>query len=384
VTFGTNGTGTVTVTPPNGATWTKTAATWDGWGFVTNGTWRFDLAGTAVPTGTARFTVSGFHAGTEADPEVFSSPDAPAICGRDGLVFTLSGIELGQLKTSGYGVTDLGGGRYRLDAGAEYCYDNPSGVAFAYDARATSYTMNSRAEFANTPPFTFGTNSAGTVTVRPPNGATWTKTAATWDGWGFVTNGTWRFTITGALPSSPNNATFTVSGIHAGTAEDPEVFTAVGDPQTMGRDGLVFMVEVVTLDDLDTTGYGVTYLGVDGSGRYIYRLDAGAAYDFRATAATPASLDTRQEGPNRKAKYVWELPPVAYTADDWAYSSSAAVTLTFESRHAATITHNLNGSGGVVFEPPVLGPWTATMSVGGSSQSAIIFISPGGLMSIFK
>jgi len=38
----------------------------------------------------------------------------------------------------------------------------------------------------------------------------------------------------------------------------------------------------------------------------------------------------------------------------------------------------------VVFEPPVLGPWTATMSVGGSSQSAIIFISPGGLMSIFK
>ena len=193
------------------------------------------------------------------------------------------------------------------------------------DTRATTYDMPGKASFRRVPPFTFGTNDAGTVTVTAPDGASRTFTAATWPGdlahdggWALDAKGEWTFSLAGALPSD-GSATFNKI---AGTMDDPELFGGV-------------------------------------------------------------VIDTRQDSTNRVVAHVWEIPPIAYTADGWAYESADAVTLSFTSPRGASDVHDdLNGSGGFSFTPLCGGLWRVLMSSGGADDEATILLGlPGTMLS---
>ena len=256
--------------------------------------------------------------------------------------------------------------------GDYYSVTNRYPTKVRLDTRSSPFTMSGVAAFAAAPAMTFGTNDAGTVTVTPAGGGSGTYTADTWRGWGFISgNGTYTLSLGGdAAPSG--SATFTVSGIHAGTVADPEVYTVPDAPVACGRDGLVFTLSGTTLGDLNSSGYCASNLG-DG----LYRLDAGSGnwYDCTAAGGATCALDTRQDSAERVIKHARELVPIAYTADDWAGVSSGAVTLTLTSPKGVDTVKNLNGTGGLDFRSGITsGLWRVAMG----GETATILFSPLG------
>ena len=259
--------------------------------------------------------------------------------------------------------------------GDYYSVTNRYSTKVRFDTRS-SYTMSGVAAFVAAPAMTFGTNDAGTVTVTPAGDGSGTYTADTWRGWGFINgNGTYSLSLGGdAAPSG--SATFTVSGFHAGTAEDPEVYTVSGSPVACGRDGLVFMLSGIALNDLNPSDYCVSNLGGG-----LYRLDAdnGGWYDCTAVGGATLALDTRQDSAERVIEHARELVPIAYTADDWAGVSSGAVTLTLTSPRGVANVFDKTGTGGLDFRSGIkFGLWRVAM---GGETATILFNPPGNYLS---
>ena len=269
----------------------------------------------------------------------------------------------------------------------DYAITNRFAASYALDTRATTYAMVGRGSFDAVPPLTFGTNGTGTVTVTDPGATTsMTFNAATWnaalalygDRWpilGVMRSGAWSFSLGGGGLPSGGAATFNVS--MAGSAAYPGVFESDTDVPG-GCDGCVFTLgDGASLASLDTAGYGVTALGGG-----LYRLDEGAEYDYQSLAASGSgfALDTRQDSTARVVRSASELVPIAYTADDWAYESADAVTLTFTSpRGVETVVDGLTGSGGYDFSWIGAGLWHVAMNAGGASEEATILLALPGL-----
>ena len=260
---------------------------------------------------------------------------------------------------------------------------------FDLDARANSFAITNAAGFAEMLPLTFGTNDAGTVTVRNPNtGASDSYTKAEWEAalgggaWAPGQGGAWKFALEGA---QGGEATFTVRYMmyrdpatrHAGTEADPEVLYYGGELAEYGRDGFVFTMS----DGVDVAKLALPELpggcGVLDMGGGLYRLVEGVGYTYKCLAAEFVA-DARQDSTNRVVRSADELPPVAYSDDGWACTNSTgAVSLSFTPPGGAENVVGLAGTGGYGLSlGENVGRWLVTMTAGGKSKSATILYVP--------
>ena len=290
----------------------------------------------------------------------------------------------------------------RTDCGVSEVYSS-----FDVDARANVYPITNAEGFAEMPPITFGTNDAGTVTVVDPNtGASSTYTKSSWEAslggspWAPGDGGSWRFKLDG-VPAG--GAVFKVGyrqyreldpskPTHAGTMLDPEVLYHGGELAEYGdRDGFVFrLAEGVDAGTLVTPSddWGYLYIG-KYLGNDLYSLVEGAEHTGRGYGKSGFAIDTRQDGKLRIALSPAEIPPIAYTADGWAYESSEPVTLTLRAPGGATTVYDSTGTGSYNMPLSDLtteykGRWRVTMSAGGESDSASIVFASSGLALKFQ
>ena len=102
------------------------------------------------------------------------------------------------------------------------------------------------------------------------------------------------------------------------------------------------------------------------------------------SAGTGFIADAAQTGPDRKLKKN-EVPPVAYSGDDWAGDLSKAATITFtppaDSGLEATVWDDLAGDGAREFVFAQPGLWTVTLTFADSTtQTAVINVQSAGFI----
>ena len=114
-------------------------------------------------------------------------------------------------------------------------------------------------------------------------------------------------------------------------------------------------------------------------------FDDGGAYGANATAGFVA--DMVQTGPDRKLKKS-EVPPVAYSGDDWAGDLSKAATITFtppEGSGLETTTWSRTGDGAMAFTFNAKGDWTVTLAFAdGTTKTATITIKSTGFTLVVR
>ena len=118
-----------------------------------------------------------------------------------------------------------------------------------------------------------------------------------------------------------------------------------------------------------------------------------AAYNDGGTFMVPTAslgaffVDTVQDGPDRKLKKR-EVPPIAYSGDDWAGDISKAATVTFtppEGSGLEATTWNKTGTGAQSFTFNAKGVWTVTLTFAdNTTRTAHIDIQASGFMIIVK
>ena len=274
--------------------------------------------------------------------------------------------------------------------------------SYDLDTRANTFPLADSGDFAAMLPITFGTNDAGTITVRNPNtGETNSYTKAQWNAylggspWNPGQGGAWRFTLAGSPSGSAvfnvGYAQYRTEPRHAGTMLDPEVLYYGGELAEYGFGGFVFrMAEGVDSGTLVTPSdeWGYLYLG-EYFGNELFSLVEGDALSGHSGDYASFAVDTRQDSSPRVAASPQEIPPIAYTADGWAYGSSSAVSLSLTSPGGATTVHDATGTGS--YDTPLsdlaaryLGRWRVEMSSGGGNDEAAIIFSPGGIFLMYK
>ena len=110
-------------------------------------------------------------------------------------------------------------------------------------------------------------------------------------------------------------------------------------------------------------------------------FDDGGTYGATATAGFVA--DMVQTGPDRKLKKS-EVPPVAYSGDDWAGDLSKASTVTFtppEGSGLEATTWNKTGNGAEAFTFNAKGVWTVALAFAdGTVRTAVIDVQTAGFV----
>jgi hypothetical protein len=105
----------------------------------------------------------------------------------------------------------------------------------------------------------------------------------------------------------------------------------------------------------------------------------GEVGDTIVATDTPLSgfrIDSRQEGPNRRAS-VTDVPPVAYSGDEWGGDASKSATLTIVQPSGEATELALEGTGVIPFKFSS-GAYTVTLSADGSpTRTAKINVSGG-------
>jgi len=103
----------------------------------------------------------------------------------------------------------------------------------------------------------------------------------------------------------------------------------------------------------------------------------GEAWSLDFTSTAPIKAHTVGDGPDRKARRQ-DIPPVAYSGDDWHSSLSAAATVTFISPSGVATQLNLTGTGATQFTFRESGLWTIRLVMAdGTTREAEVFIPSG-------
>ena len=162
------------------------------------------------------------------------------------------------------------------------------------------------------------------------------------------------------------------------TAPDGTTATVVADAAAAGGVTLTVGAGGLSCDGLwrlDNSNGSVAFVGV-----------AWETFDAawrQAGDGRTAALDTVGEGPDRKLKKR-EVPPVAYSGDDWAGDLSKASTITFtppEGSGLEATAWNRTGDGAETFVFGATGDWTVTLAFAdGTTRTATIAIESAGFM----
>lgn len=142
------------------------------------------------------------------------------------------------------------------------------------------------------------------------------------------------------------------------TAPDGTTATVVADAAAAGGATLAVGTGGLSSDGLwrlDNSNGSVAFVGVAWE-------TFGAAWRQAGDDRTVV-LDTLAEGPDRKLKER-EVPPVAYSGDDWAGDLSKAATVRFTSPGGSTITWNRTGTDAETFTFNERGTWKVEMWYG--------------------
>ena len=234
--------------------------------------------------------------------------------------------------------------------------------------------------------------SAGeTVTVTSPSGVDSTPvsaaSAAGEVALTFNAGGLWT-----AGNSAQGTASFTVR--HS-------IFGTLGDGTSASPAKIVDATEVLDLLNAGTAGVGyvVTFAGASSladevilPGQYSFEsageglLSIAAATDVGTVASESGAylLDTMQGGPDRT---IWKRRgyEIAYSGDNWVGGASAALSVTVAPPRGATSTQNFTGTGATPFPLAGKGDTTVTMTVGSTTQTAVItYLPPPGLIIYVK
>lgn len=170
------------------------------------------------------------------------------------------------------------------------------------------------------------------------------------------------------------------------TAPDGTTATVVADAAAAGGATLAVGAGGLSSDGLwrlDNSNGSVAFVGVAWE-------TFGAAWRQASDGRTMA-LDTLAEGPDRKLKKS-EVPPVAYSGDDWAVVATSATlpasTITFTPPEGAGLeatTWNKTGKGAEAFTFNAKGDWTVTLAFAdGTTKTATITIESAGFMLIVR
>ena len=168
------------------------------------------------------------------------------------------------------------------------------------------------------------------------------------------------------------------------TAPDGTTATVVADAAAAGGVTLTVGAGGLSSDGLwrlDNSNGSVAFVGVAWE-------TFGAAWR-KASDGRTAALDTVGEGPDRKLKKR-EVPPVAYSGDDWSGDLSKAATITFtppaDSGLEATTWDDLpSGNGARVFTFNARGVWTVTLTFAdNTTRTAQIDIQTAGFVLIVR
>ena len=166
------------------------------------------------------------------------------------------------------------------------------------------------------------------------------------------------------------------------TAPDGTTATVVADAAAAGGATLAVGAGGLSSDGLwrlDNSNGSVAFVGVAWE-------TFGAAWRQASDGRTMA-LDTLAEGPDRKLKKS-EVPPVAYSGDDWAGDITKAATVTFtppESSGVEATTWNKTGKGAEAFTFNAKGDWTVTLAFAdGTTKTATVTIKSTGFTLVVR
>ena len=166
------------------------------------------------------------------------------------------------------------------------------------------------------------------------------------------------------------------------TAPDGTTATVVAD--AAAADGATLVVGAGGLSSdglwrLDNSNGSVAFVGVAWE-------TFGAAWR-QASDGRSMALDTLAEGPHRKLKKS-EVPPVAYSGDNWAGDLSKAATVTFtppEGSGLEATTWNKTGKGAEAFTFNAKGDWTVTLAFAdGTTKTATVTIKSTGFTLVVR
>ena len=236
------------------------------------------------------------------------------------------------------------------------------------------------------------TYSAGeTVTVTAPDGASSTPvssaSAAGEVALTFNAGGLWT-----AGNSAQGTATFTVR--HS-------IFGTLGDGTSASPAKIVDTTEVLDLLNAGTAGVGyvVTFAGASGladevvlpgqysfesAGEGLWSITTATGVGTIASESGAYLLDTMQGGSDRTIKKRRRYA-IAYSGDNWVGGESAASSVTVVPPRGAPSTQNFTGTGATPFPFAGRGDTTVTMTVGSTTQTAVItYLPPPGLIIYVK
>ena len=166
------------------------------------------------------------------------------------------------------------------------------------------------------------------------------------------------------------------------TAPDGTTATVIADAAAAGGATLAVGAGGLSSDGLwrlDNSNGSVAFVGVAWE-------TFGAAWR-QAGDGRSMALDTLAEGPDRKLKKS-EVPPVAYSGDDWAGDLSKAATITFTPPEGAGLeatTWSKAGNGAEAFAFAKAGMWTVLLTFAdGTTQTAVIDVQTAGFTLIVR
>lgn len=229
-----------------------------------------------------------------------------------------------------------------------------------------------------------------TITVSGPGGEATlvadTTAAGTCDTWRPAAGGVYTFANSkqGEAEFSVRYSLFGTQG--EGTSASPAVVmddTEVSDLVSLGTasSGWCFTIGgSATLAGLACPeGFIVVPRGDD-----VYRLDDAPVGGLATySLAMSALIDTVAEGPDRKAKSYYNIPPFAYTGDGWEWNGAANSTLTFTSPDGISSAVPCTGTGVLPYSLRKSGTWTVELDYDTTHLVSTIHISQGTVIIIF-
>lgn len=165
---------------------------------------------------------------------------------------------------------------------------------------------------------------------------------------------------------------------------DGETATATsctGAVTVLESPSLVSVLNMGGVWTLANSEQGTAKIGVAWTVNGDFDIPIASASAYGAYAA-----DSKQPGPDRKVR-ISDVPPVAYSGDDWVGDVSKAATLTFISPDSVETSINLTGTGTTTPEQFVFdktGFWTVRLTMADGTVRTARINGIGGLALIFK
>lgn len=157
--------------------------------------------------------------------------------------------------------------------------------------------------------------------------------------------------------------------------------SCTGVATTLESPSLVSVLDMGGVWTLANSGQGTAKIGV----AWAVNGDVGIPIASASAYGTYAA-DSMQPGPDRKTRLA-DVPPVAYSGDDWAGDVSKASTLTFVSPSGAETAINLTGTGTTApsqFKFGKAGRWTVRLTMADSTVRTAQINVTGGFAIIFR